>query len=40
MDMLVYTLSLPGAALPLRSEGDYYGNRKPWHAERIAASQN
>ncbi len=40
MDMLVYTLSLPGAAPPLRSEGDYYGNRKPWHAERIAASQN
>ena len=40
MDLLVYTLSLPGAARPLRSQGDYYGGRKPWQAERIASSPN
>ena len=39
MDVLIYTLSLPGAAPPLRSKGDYYGGRKQWHAERIASSQ-
>ena len=39
MDMLVYTLWLP-AATPLRSEDDYYGNRKPWQAERVAAVED
>ena len=39
IDMLVYTLWLPKVS-PLRSEGDYYGNRKPWQAERVAAALN
>ncbi len=39
IDMLVYTLSLADVA-PLRSEGDYYGNRKPWQAERVNAAPN
>ena len=39
MDVLVYTLSLPDAAPPLWSKGDYYGGRKQWHAERIVSSQ-
>ena len=39
MDMLVYTLWLP-AVTPLRSEGDYYGNRKPWQAERVSTDHN
>jgi GNAT superfamily N-acetyltransferase len=38
MDLLVYTLLLPGTARPLRSKGDYYGGRKQWQAERIASS--
>ena len=37
IDMLVYTLWLADVA-PLRSEGDYYGNRKPWQAERVNAA--
>ena len=39
MDMLVYTLRLPDVS-PLRSEGDYYGNRKPWQMERVTANYN
>ena len=39
MDMLVYTLWLPDVT-PLRSEGDYYGNRKPWQTERVNAGHN
>jgi len=39
MDLLVYTLSLPGTARPLRSKGDYYGGRKQWQEERIAYSR-
>ena len=39
MDVLVCTLWLPDVA-PLRSEGDYYGNRKPWQTERVAAAHN
>ena len=39
MDMLIYTLWLPDVE-PLRSEGDYYGNRKPWQAERVNAEHN
>ena len=39
IDMLVYTLWLP-AVTPLRSEGDYYGNREPWQAERVEADHN
>lgn len=39
MDLLVYTLSLPGTARPLRSKGDYYGGRKQWQEERIASSK-
>lgn len=39
MDMLVYTLWLPDVA-PLRSEEDYYGNRKVWQAERVNADHN
>ena len=37
IDMLVYTLWLADVT-PLRSEGDYYGNRKPWQAERVNAA--
>ena len=39
MDMLVYTLWLPDVN-PLRSEEDYYGNRKSWQTERVAAAHN
>ena len=39
IDMLVYTLWLPDVT-PLKSEGDYYGNRKPWQAERVNADHN
>jgi len=39
MDILVYTLSLPGTARPLRGKGDYYGGRKQWQEERIAYSR-
>ena len=39
MDMLVCTLWLPDVT-PLRSEEDYYGNRKPWQTERVAAAHN
>ena len=39
IDMLVYTLWLPDVT-PLRSEGDYYGNRKPWQAERVNANHD
>ena len=39
MDMLIYTLWLPDTT-PLRSEGDYYGNREPWQAERVTAAHN
>jgi L-amino acid N-acyltransferase YncA len=38
MDLLIYTLSLPGAVRPSRNEGDYYGARRPWQTERIASS--
>lgn len=38
VDLLVYTMSLPGPIRPLRGEGDYYGGRKPWQKERVAAS--
>ena len=37
MDLLIYTLSLD-APRPLRSPGDYYGNRKPWQEKRVASS--
>lgn len=39
IDMLIYTLQLP-AVTPLRGEQDYYGNRKPWQAERVATAHN
>jgi len=39
VDLLIYTVSLPGPIRPLRSQGDYYGGRKPWQAERVASSQ-
>lgn len=39
IDMLVYTLLLPDAT-PLRSEEDYYGNRKLWQAERVTTAHN
>ncbi len=39
VDLLVYTMSLPGPIRPLRGKGDYYGGRKPWQEERAAASQ-
>ena len=39
IDMLVYTLWLADVA-PLRSEEDYYGNRKVWQAERVAATRS
>ena len=39
IDMLVYSLWLP-AVTPLRSEEDYYGNRKVWQAERVAADHD
>ena len=39
MDMLIYTLRLP-VVTPLRSEADYYGNRKPWQAERVTTADN
>jgi RimJ/RimL family protein N-acetyltransferase len=38
MDLLIYTLSLPDSPGPLRSQGDYYGGRKQWQAERVASS--
>jgi len=38
VDMLVYSLTLPGDAAPLRGRGDYYGGRKPWQAQRVAES--
>ncbi len=37
LDMLVYTLWMRDTT-PLRKEEDYYGNRKPWQAERVAAA--
>lgn len=40
MDLAVYTLSRPGAVRPLRSAGDYYGGRQPWHEERISSYEN
>ena len=39
IDMLVYTLLLPDVT-PLRSEEDYYGNRKLWQAERVTTAYN
>ena len=39
IDMLVYTLWMPDVP-PLRSEEDYYGNRKPWQEGRVAACHN
>ena len=39
MDILIYTLWLPNTT-PLRSEGDYYGNREPWQTERVTAAHN
>ena len=39
MDMLVCTLWLPNVS-PLRSEEDYYGNRKSWQTERVKADHN
>ena len=39
IDMLVYSLWLPDVT-PLRSEEDYYGNRKVWQAERVAADHD
>jgi len=38
MDLLIYTRSLPFVPSPLRSRGDYYGERKQWQAERVASS--
>ena len=35
MDLLIYTLSLPGMPDPVRDRGDYYGGRKQWQTERI-----
>jgi len=40
MDMLIYTRILPGAVDALRNQGDYYGGRKPWQDERIAAGRS
>lgn len=40
MDMLIYTRILPGAVHPLRNQGDYYGGRRPWQEERIAAGRS
>ena len=39
IDMLVYTLWLPDVN-PLRTEEDYYGNRKLWQSERVTADHN
>ena len=39
VDMLIYISWLPHAA-PLKSEGEYYGNRKPWQAERVTAAHS
>ncbi len=39
IDMLVYTLWLADVN-PLRTEEDYYGNRKRWQEERVAAGHN
>ncbi len=36
MDLLIYTLSLPGAPGSLRSRGDYYGGRNQWQADRLS----
>ncbi|MDP6778352.1 MAG: GNAT family N-acetyltransferase [Candidatus Latescibacteria bacterium] len=36
VDLLVYTRVLEDAPTPLREEGDYYGGRKAWQAERVA----
>ena len=36
-DLLVYEMSVPSTAPPLRGQGEYYGGRTPWQAERIAS---
>ena len=38
VDLLIYTLALPGAAKSLRGPGDYYGGRKTWQVERVDSS--
>ena len=37
IDMLVYTLLTPNT-FPQGNEENYYGNRKPWQTERVAAA--
>ena len=37
--MLVYTRLIPNT-FPQGKEENYYGNRKPWQAERVAAAHN
>ena len=34
-DMVVYTKRLAGDAAPVRGEGEFYGGRQPWQAERV-----
>ena len=40
VDMLVYTLRLSEAVSAMRADDDYYGSRKPWQAERVAAGRD
>lgn len=40
VDLLIYTHNLDGAPSPLREEGDYYGGRKAWQVERVAAGRS